>query len=245
MSKILLLSLRDGPLGNSIAAAEARDVMAATGLSNDTMVHRIMGTTDHLIGSLDGISGVIVGGSSLNILNDSWSPWQHHVHAQLDSLIDDSLPVFLICYGASWLTNHTGGSVSQSHAEESGPSHVHLTAAGRKDLLLQGFPSSFTSLTGHTENAEQVSDRLTVLASGPTCPVQLVRYRSQVWASQFHAEMDADAMKTRMDFYFDYGYFSPGNYDKIVASLPTIDTKWSNKLLRRFVDYSLDYSLAA
>ncbi|WP_018295538.1 glutamine amidotransferase [Corynebacterium lubricantis] len=238
MSKILLLSLRDGPLGNSIAAAEARDVMAATGLNNDTMVHRIMGTTDQIIGSLDGISGVIVGGSSLNILNDTWSPWQHHVHTQLDSLIDDSLPVFLICYGASWLTNHTGGSVSHDHAEESGPSCVKLTAAGRIDPLLRGFPTTFTSLTGHTENAEHVSDRLTVLASGPTCPVQLVRYRTQVWASQFHAEMDAQAMKTRMDFYYDYGYFAPEDYDQIVESLPSIDTKWSNKLLHRFVDYS-------
>ncbi|SER48914.1 glutamine amidotransferase [Corynebacterium cystitidis] len=236
MSKILLLSLRDGPLGNSVAAAEARDVMNATGLTSHTMVHRILESTQHVIGSLEGISGVIVGGSSLNITDAEWSKWQHHVHAQLAELIDGSLPVFLICYGTSWLTHHTGGSVNHAHAEESGPTVVKLTKAGRDDALLNGFPEEFSSLTGHTENAESPSEVLEVLATGPTCPVQLVRYRDRVWASQFHAEMDAQAMKTRMDFYFDYGYFSPDDYDQIVAGLPSVDTTWANRILRRFVE---------
>ncbi|STC70477.1 glutamine amidotransferase [Corynebacterium pilosum] len=236
MSKILLLSLRDGPLGNSVAAAEARDVMQATGLSNDTLVHRILESTDHVVGDLTDISGVIIGGSSLNITDPEWSPWQHHVHQQLAELIDGPLPVFLICYGTSWLTHHTGGAVSHAHAEDSGPTVVRLTDAGREDILLQGFPDEFTSLTGHTENAETPSSALEVLATGPSCPVQLVRYGDRVWASQFHAEMDAQAMKTRMDFYYDYGYFSPADYDTIVAGLPAVDTTWANLILRRFVE---------
>ncbi|WIM68870.1 glutamine amidotransferase [Corynebacterium breve] len=239
MSKILLLSLRDGPLGNSVAAAEARDIITSTGLDNDTLVHRILSTADHVIGELDGISGVIVGGSSLNITNERWSPWQHQVHAELARLIDGPLPVFLVCYGNSWLTHHTGGVVSREHSEDSGPTTVTLTAAGRDDTLLQGFPDEFSSLTGHTENAEQVTEKLTVLATGPDCPVQLVRYKDHVWASQFHAEMDAQAMKTRMDFFYDYGYFSPEDYDSIVSGLPAIDTQWPNLLLKRFTQYCL------
>lgn len=237
MPKILLLSLRDGPLGNSVAAAEARDVMAATSLTNDTLVHRIIGEPDHVVGSLDGISGIIVGGSSLNITNESWSHWQNHVHRELASLIDGPLPVFLICYGTSWLAHHTGGSVTNNHAEPSGGTIVDLTSEARHDPLLETFPATFTALTGHTENVETVSDELVVLATGESCPVQLVRYGDHVWASQFHTEMDAQAMKTRMDFYFDYGYFSPEDYDEIVAGLPEIDTTWSNELLERFVQH--------
>lgn len=51
--------------------------------------------------------------------------------------------------------------------------------------------------------------------------MQMVRYGDHVWATQFHAEMDAQAMQTRMDFFADYGYFSPEDYDAIVKGLPS------------------------
>ena len=111
------------------------------------------------------------------------------------------------------------------------------TDAGRQDVLTAGFPDSFTSLTGHTENSESVGPAVTVLATGPTCPIQFVRTGEQVWATQFHSDMDAVAMRARMDYYYDYGYFSPDDYDAIVAELPNIDTTWSNRLLRNFVAY--------
>ena len=66
---------------------------------------------------------------------------------------------------------------------------------------------------------------------------QVVRYGDRVWAAQFHAEMDADAMRTRMDFYHDYGYFPPEDYARIVADLPNHDVAVANSLLRRFAQY--------
>lgn len=64
----------------------------------------------------------------------------------------------------------------------------------------------------------------------------MIRANETTWACQFHAEMDAQAMKTRMDFYKDYGYFSPEDYDTIVSSLPSIDTTYSNRVLRNFIE---------
>ena len=62
----------------------------------------------------------------------------------------------------------------------------------------------------------------------------MVRYGDRVWATQFHAEMDADAMRTRMDFFHDYGYFPAEEYARIVADLPNHDVSRANGLLRTF-----------
>ena len=72
------------------------------------------------------------------------------------------------------------------------------------------------------------------MATGPDGMVQIVRYTDRVWATQFHAEMDADAMRTRMDFFHDYGYFPAEEYARIVADLPNHDVSRANGLLRTF-----------
>lgn len=237
MPKVLLVSLRAGDISDQIAMAEHRDFLQATGLDPEDLPQIVIDSPDVSAGDLSGYDGILVGGSSLNITNEHWDEWQLHAHAEMQRIVDSGLPVFLVCYGASWLARTSGGEVSHSHPEQSGPTIVELTDAGRRDVLTAGFPDRFTSLTGHTENSESVGPAVTVLATGPTCPIQFVRTGEQVWATQFHSDMDAVAMRARMDYYYDYGYFSPDDYDAIVAELPNIDTTWSNRLLRNFVAY--------
>ncbi|WP_165165180.1 glutamine amidotransferase-related protein [Corynebacterium qintianiae] len=237
MARILLVSLRTGDIGPEVARAELDDVLSASRLSEPDIQMRVLDNTSVKIGPLDGYDGVIVGGSSLNVTAPEYSEWQRHIHAELATLLSCGLPVFFVCFGISWLVAELGGTVGHSAPEASGPSVVTLTAAGKKDPLLEGFPSSFNALTGHTENPEFLPDSLEVLATGPTSPVQMVRYGDRVWATQFHAEMDAAAMKTRMDFFYDYGYFPLTEYDTIIASLPSVEVRWANELLRRFVRF--------
>jgi len=237
MPKILLVSLRSGELASQIASAEERDFLLASRLDPENLTHVNIGTAEDSAGDLSGYDGILVGGCSLNITNEHWDDWQLQVHAELQRICGSGLPVFLVCYGNSWLVHEYGGEIGHSHAEPSGLTVVELTEAGREDPLCVGLPDSFTSLTGHTENAEKLGDGVTVLATGPTCPVQFIRVGDRVWATQFHADMDAVAMHARMDFYYDYGYFSPEDYETILASLPSIDTTWSNKLLENFIDH--------
>lgn len=237
MSRLLFLSLRDGAIGPEVSKAEYNDVLNATGLQPEQVERRMIPDAETPLGSLDGFTGVIVGGSSLNITNEEWSPWQRHVDEVLSQVANGPLPVFFVCFGLSWLTHHLGGEVAHTHPEAAGPTTVELLPAAEKDPLVAGLPENFTALTGHTENAEPLPAGLELLASGPTCPVQIVRYGDHVWATQFHAEMDHAAMKARMDFFFDYGYFPAAEYDAIVASLPGVDTTYANELLRRFTAY--------
>ncbi|QGU04634.1 glutamine amidotransferase [Corynebacterium comes] len=237
MSNFLLVSLRSGELADQIAAAELRDFLRATRLDPEELTHVNISDVDISAGDLGEYDGVMVGGSSLNITNRHWDEWQLHVHAELARICAVGVPVFLVCYGASWLTHINGGQIGPTYAEGSGRTVIELTEEGHRDPLCVDMPEMFTSLTGHTESVEKPGKGITVLATGPSCPVQFFRSGEQVWATQFHADMDAEAMKDRMDFYYDYGYFSPDDYHAIVASLPSVDTVWSNRLLKNFVDY--------
>lgn len=238
MSQLLFLSLRNGEIGPAVARAEYHDALQSAGVSEVEMEHRVIDSETAELGPLDGISGVIVGGSSLNISGPgAYSEYQQHVHEVLAELVEADVPVLLVCFGLSWLVHNAGGEVGNSHAEDSGPTTVCLTDAGRKDALLGASPETFTALTGHTENPESVPAELELLATAPTGAVQAVRYKDHVWATQFHAEMDAPAMHTRMDFYHDYGYFPAEEYARIVADLPNHDVAAANGLVRSFANY--------
>ena len=237
MSTLLFLSLRNGELGPDVARAEYHDALASTGLEEVELVHRVIDSPATELGPLDGIGGVIVGGSSLNVSNETYDDYQRHVGEVLTQVLDSGVPVFFVCFGLSWLVDYVGGTIGHSHAEDSGPTLVEVTEAGRTDSLLGAAPQTFTALTGHTEAPEEVPAELAVLATGPGGMTQMVRYGDHVWATQFHAEMNADAMRTRMDFYHDYGYFAPEDYARIVADLPHHDVSAANGLMRTFAQY--------
>lgn len=233
MVSVLLIQPRQGEVA---CAAEYRDFLQATGLKPHELTTRMLDSTTSIVGSLSSFDGVIVGGSPLNVTNAEYDSWQTHVHVQLQKLVRQGLPTIFICFGNALLADLYGGEVGRTHPEPSGPTVVILTEEGRRDVLTHDLPDRFTSFTGHTENVVSAAPAHRVLASGPTCPVQMVRANESTWAVQFHADMDATAMKNRMDFYFNYGYFSPDDYDSIIASLPSVDSVYANRILRNFIE---------
>ncbi|APT84785.1 glutamine amidotransferase [Corynebacterium aquilae] len=233
-ARFLLVSPRSG---EEIARAERGDFLRATGLKEEQLDQVMLDTCDATIGPLDPYAGVFVGGSPLNITTDTYDEYQQAVHAQLRTLIDGPVPTMFVCFGAGFITHELGGHVGRTHPESAGPSTVELTADGRKDPLLKNLPAEFSTLTGHTENIIIPPLQAVVLATAPSCPTQMIRYGQHTWACQFHADMDPAAMKARMDFYYDYGYFSPADYDDIVSVLPGVDTQHSNAILHNFVTY--------
>lgn len=196
MSKLLFLSLRNGEIGPDVAHAEYHDALRATGVSEVDMELRVIDSPDSELGPLDSVSGIIVGGCSLNVTNPERDAWHKRIDDLLSATVESGKPVFFVCFGISWLVDHLGGEVGRTHPEPSGPTTVNVVA----EDALAGPSGTFTALTGHTENPVRVPESLTVVATGPDGLVQMVRYGDRVWATQFHAEMDANAMRTRMDF---------------------------------------------
>ncbi len=55
----------------------------------------------------------------------------------------------------------------------------------------------------------------TRLASSADCPVQAFRVGANVYATQFHPELDVDGVCTRIDVYKNHGYFAPETADSL------------------------------
>lgn len=190
---------------------------------------------------LDDYSGIIVGGSPFTSSDpeESKSPAQLRVERELvpllDEVVDRDFPFLGACYGVGTLGRHQGAVIDQTYAEPISAVRVSLTGAGRADPLLDGVPAEFDAFVGHKEACRAVPPSATLLATTPTCPVQMFRVRENLYATQFHPELDFDGIVTRVNVYRDYGYFPPDEADVLVASLRDAQVTVPPLILRNFV----------
>jgi GMP synthase (glutamine-hydrolysing) len=56
-----------------------------------------------------------------------------------------------------------------------------------------------------------------LLAGSSACPVQAFRLGSNVYATQFHPELDVDSLVMRIETYRDFGYFEPEEFDELIG----------------------------
>lgn len=233
MVKFALVSARHG---SDVLASEYRDFLQSSGLAPEELDHIVLDSAEATVGDISSYAGIFVGGSPFNVADDEFSAEQEHVQQELLSLADRPIPMMFVCFGSSLLTYGRGGIVSRSHPESAGLTTVQLTPEGREDDLLAGCPDEFIALTGHTESVDKLPERAVLLATGPTCPVQMFRLDSTTWACQFHAEMDSAGMIARMGFYRTHGYFDPEEFDAIAQRITGADTSHAQRVLRNFVE---------
>src|SRR6202035_3960310 len=79
-------------------------------------------------------------------------------------------------------------------------------------------PDVFDAYGGHKEGASALPSDLVCLAYSADCPVQAFRVGDNVYATQFHPELDADGISTRIDVYKDYGYFAPETAESLKSA---------------------------
>ncbi len=164
---------------------------------------------------------------------------QRRVEADLRELLDEVIsadfPFLGACYGIGALGSHQGAAVDRRYAEPVGAVSITLTGEGRKDPLLGGLPSTFDAFTGHKEAISALPRHAVLLASSPACPVQAFRIGSHVYATQFHPELDAAGLCTRIDVYKHAGYFEPAQADELKAQAHSSNVACPPVILRQFV----------
>jgi GMP synthase (glutamine-hydrolysing) len=67
-----------------------------------------------------------------------------------------------------------------------------------------------------------------------TCPVQAFRVGSAVYATQFHPELDAASLCTRIEVYKHAGYFEPAQAGELKARARRSNVTCPPAILRRF-----------
>lgn len=186
-------------------------------------------------------AGVFIGGGPFNSSDPPAvkSPAQRRVEAELQPLLDEiverDFPLLGACYGIGTLGVHQGGTIDRTYSEPVGPVTVTLTEEGRADPLLSGMPAEFTAFVGHKEACSVLPPTAVRLAGSPTCPVQMFRVKSNLYATQFHPELDRDGIVTRVRVYRDAGYFPAEEVDELIASLNAARVSEPPRILTNFV----------
>ncbi|WP_024285770.1 glutamine amidotransferase [Cellulomonas sp. KRMCY2] len=238
MKPFLLLATRSD---DDAALGEYEAVRLFGGLDRDQL-HRVRLEAGPLPAiDLDAYSGVIVGGSPFNASDPvaEKSTVQLRVEAELAALLDEvvarDVPFLGACYGVGTLGVHQGGVVDRTYGEPVGAVPVTLTDAGRRDPLFAGMPAVFDAFVGHKEAVQTPPPGAVVLATSPACPVQAFRIRDNLYATQFHPELDVPGIVARVQIYQHAGYFRPEDLDHVIAKVSGAVVDEPPRILANFV----------
>ena len=163
---------------------------------------------------------------------------QRRVEADLSGLlgavVGADFPFLGACYGIGALGAQLGATVDRRYTEPVGYVQVTLTPDG-PDRLLRGLPETFAAFTGHKEAISALPGQAVLLASSPACPVQAFRAGSNVYATQFHPELDVAGLCTRIEVYKHAGDFRPEEANDLKALATRSDVTHPSAILRQFV----------
>jgi GMP synthase (glutamine-hydrolysing) len=191
--------------------------------------------------NLDDYAGIFVGGGPFDSSDppQSKSAVQRRVEAELRSLLDEvvarDFPFLGACYGIGTLGVHQGGVIDRTYAEPVSCVRIALTPDGLNDPLLAGMPQEFDAFVGHKEACRVLPPSAVLLASSPGCPVQMFRVKRNLYATQFHPELDVAGIVTRVHVYRNAGYFAPAELTELVARLTVTVVTEPGRILANFV----------
>ena len=190
---------------------------------------------------LDRYAGLILGGGPFNSSDpeETKSATQRRVEAELRGLLDEvvarDFPFLGACYGIGTLGVHQGGTVDRTYGEPIGAVPITLTPDGLSDPILAGLPSEFEAFVGHQEACSVLPRHAVLLASSPTCRVQMFRIRRNLYATQFHPELDVPGLVTRIRIYQHAGYYPPETMGDIIAAVSDAVVTQPPRILTNFV----------
>jgi len=187
-------------------------------------------------------SGIILAGSPFTVSEptERKSATELRVERELAELLDrvvqHDFPFLGVCYGIGTIGAHQGARVDRTYGESSQAVRISLSEAGLADPLFDQLPAEFDAFVGHKEAVSEVPASVAVLASSPTCPVQAFRVGRNVYATQFHPELDTASFTSRVRAYADHGYFDPAEVEAIIEQAERVDVRASHMVLGRFVE---------
>lgn len=238
MKPFLLLSIR----GEQTAADnEYESFLRFSGLREPELLQVNLARTALSSVDLAQWSGIVLGGGPWNASDaaETKSSAQLQAENALSGLLDEVVArdfAFLgACFGIGTVGLHQGGIVDRSWPEPVGPLAVTLTTDGQADPLFAGVPTDFVAYGGHKEAMVRLPPHAVLLATSPMCPVQAFRVGRNVYATQFHPELDLEGIETRIEVYKDAGYFDPSEAEALKELSRGVEVAHPMTLLTNFV----------
>lgn len=205
--------------------------------------HRIRVDQEDIPSDLDvtDYAGVIVGGGPGCVSDpvDQKSAMDARIEGQILALMPQITardhPFMGCCYGLGILAHHLNGDVSKAQfGEPVGPSVCTTMPDAAQDPLLEGLAPEFEVFVGHKEAVQSLPPDTVHLLSSAPCPIQMIRYGQNVYATQFHPEADAADFERRIRVYRNYGYFPPEDADRLIDVCHAANVTVPGEIMRRF-----------
>jgi GMP synthase (glutamine-hydrolysing) len=238
MKPFLILQVRPNKAGDY----EYKAFCQYGGLKEEE-THRIEMTLTSIAGlNLDDYSGVIVGGGSPCVSEEEKDEIQIRFESELGDLfkqiIEQDKPYLGACYGFGVFADYCGGKVVQdpNYSEEVKAVDITLTEAAQTDPMTQDLPETFRAFVGHKESCVKLPENAVLLASSKKCPNHMFRLKNNIYATQFHPELDVENLLVRIEVYKYAGYFEPGEAEELSEMAKKEDVTIPMIILKRFVD---------
>ena len=241
MKPFLILQLRPN---DQASDGDFQAFLKASGLK-ESEVHRIRmektGIPENIV--LEEFSGVIVGGGPDNISDDEdkkrdvQKSFEKQLYKLIDEIVKKDFPFMGACYGFGALAHHQEGIVNKTnYSEPPGAVTIRLRDSAGNDDLLKELPTKFRAFVGHKESCQELPARATWLASSQDCPHHIFRLKKNIYATQFHPELDAEGICLRIEIYKNAGYFPPEDAEKLKAECRKEDVTVPMQILKNFAD---------
>jgi len=239
MKPFLLLQHRylDEASENEYEAIQQHGELSPRQIRRVRLDNEALGTMD-----LGDFSGVILGGGPSNVSDDpnSKKPEQLRFEEELTQLYDQifeaDFPFLGMCYGMGSVAKYLGAPVSkEKYSEQVGAATIALNPQ-ESDPILVDIPENFIALVGHKESCQELPDGCVLLASSVSCPFHMIRYKANIYATQFHPELDVDGIIFRIKAYRRHGYFKPEDAERLIAIALKQEVIAPQKILKNFVN---------
>ncbi|HET7874280.1 MAG TPA: type 1 glutamine amidotransferase [Methylomirabilota bacterium] len=181
-------------------------------------------------------AGLLVMGGPMGVYEDGRYPWLRDEDRLLRAAIGRGCPALGICLGSQLIAKAAGARVAPGPVKEIGWYPLDLTAAGRADALLGGFPPTFEAFEWHGDAFDLPPDAVG-LASSALYPHQAFRLGRSAYGLLFHLEVTA-AMVGEMTRTFTSELDALGDPGRPQAVLDNLErrVKPLNDLARRLFE---------
>lgn len=139
--------------------------------------------------SLDGVDGVVIGGSSAGVYEAADHPWITREKEFVERVVDEGIPLFGICFGHQLINEALGGTVV-----DSGVSRAHLVQMqfGDDDLFDDVTP---VVPVLHSDVVTETGDGMETIATAEYYEHFATRHESHpIWSVQYHPEFTPEIL---------------------------------------------------
>jgi GMP synthase (glutamine-hydrolysing) len=139
--------------------------------------------------SLDGYQGLVVLGGPMSVSDTDRHPHLTTELKLIEQAMNRGMPVLGICLGAQLIARTLGSRVYPNDEKEIGWYDVSPTEMARRDPLAAHLKENEKLFQWHGDTFD-IPKEAVHLASSTLCPSQAFRYGPNVYALQFHLEVD-------------------------------------------------------